>query len=619
MAANLTSRSRREAAALLADGLLVWWAWQATYLFRLGFERWLSARPSYDLWVSLAVTMAYLAAIKGLGCSRGLWRYTGFPDVQRLLLACVLAGGVAWIVIAWVLELGQVPRAVLTLHPLAALMALCTARLAWRSFAEHLESRRLRGREPQRPALVLGAGEAARRLIAGVQQRGWHILGLLDDDPRKLGAAVSGVTVLGRLEDAADVALRTGATHLILALPSLRGAARRQVIEHAAQAGLPLLTVPSADELREGVQAARVRDIEPDDLLGREPVALDDAPVLDTVQGKVVLVTGAGGSIGSELCLQLAAHRPRRVVLVDHAEYPLYRIDQRLRERHPELDLRPCLLDIKNESELDRLFSQERPHLVLHAAAYKHVPLVEEHNGWAAVRNNACGTYLTGRVAALYGAARFVLISTDKAVNPTNVMGASKRAAEQLLAALAEDCPGTRFIAVRFGNVLGSSGSVIPRFKEQIARGGPVTVTHPEVIRYFMTIPEACRLVLQAAAIGQTGQVLVMDMGQPVRIVDLARSMIRLSGHREDEVAIVYTGLRPGEKLYEELLADEDTTMPTPVPQLRLARLNRGCDPQQARAWVDRLSRVDSIEGDRQALGRLLMELVPEYVPIEPS
>ncbi|HRI91221.1 MAG TPA: polysaccharide biosynthesis protein, partial [Accumulibacter sp.] len=291
---------------------------------------------------------------------------------------------------------------------------------------------------------------------------------------------------------------------------------------------------------------------------------------------RVVLVTGAGGSIGSELCRQLARLAPAPLVLVELSEFNLYTIEQELAATHPALPLVPLIGDVKDLAQMRAIFAQWRPQLVFHAAAYKHVPLMENHNAAAALRNNTLGTYHAALAAAEAGAERFVLISTDKAVNPTNVMGATKRAAEMVISQLATQHPGTRFMAVRFGNVLGSSGSVIPKFKEQIAAGGPVTVTHPEIIRYFMTIPEAVRLVLQAAAIGESGQVLVLDMGEPVKIVDLAKELIRLAGHSPEEIGIEFTGLRPGEKLYEELLADSEETVATGVERVRVARLGAG-------------------------------------------
>ncbi len=408
-----------------------------------------------------------------------------------------------------------------------------------------------------------------------------------------------------------DKAVHGQATHLIVAMPAARGAQRRRALELAAPTGLPVLTVPSAAELHTGRAAIeRVRDIEPDDLLGREPVQLDEAGVAEVLSGKTVLVTGAGGSIGSELCRQLAMYGPARLVLLEQSEFNLYSIEQSLSAAFPQLPLVRLVGDVKDLEALRAVCQRWRPQVVFHAAAYKHVPLMEEHNAWDALRNNTLGTCHAALAAAECGAERFVLISTDKAVNPTNVMGATKRAAERVVSALALRHPGTRFMAVRFGNVLGSSGSVIPKFKEQIAQGGPITVTHPDIIRYFMTIPEAARLVLQAAAIGQSGQVLVLDMGEPVRIVDLARDMIRLSGHSVDDIAIVFSGLRPGEKLYEELLADADTTLPTDVARLRVAQLHDE-DADTVLAWVQAVSQSPRLD-DAQVRARL-RELVPEY------
>jgi FlaA1/EpsC-like NDP-sugar epimerase len=355
-----------------------------------------------------------------------------------------------------------------------------------------------------------------------------------------------------------------------------------------------------------------VRDIEPDDLLGREPVQLDEAGIGDTLAGRTVLITGAGGSIGSELCRQVARFGPARLVLYELSEFNLYSIEQDLGERFPELPLVRLIGDVKDLAHLRATFARWRPQVVFHAAAFKHVPLMEEHNAPAALRNNTLGTYHAALAAAEVRAERFVLISTDKAVNPSNVMGASKRAAEVVISALAAEHAGTLFMAVRFGNVLGSSGSVIPKFKEQIAAGGPVTVTHPDIIRYFMTIPEAARLVLQAAAIGESGQVLVLDMGEPVKIVDLARNMIRLSGYAEEDIRIEFTGLRPGEKLYEELLADSEQTRETPHPKLRIARSR-----PVANTFVDEvsqwLSQPGPVPDDTVRAG--LKRWVPEYVP----
>jgi len=601
-------RPHREPLSLAVDAVVIAACWNITYLFRLGFERWISARPSYDTWVMLGVIALYLVAFALLRVPQGMWRFSGFGEIKRLALGCFGAGVTAAAVVMG-LQLTAVPRAVLALHPVVTLMGVCVVRIAYRMLYEHARARITGGDAEIRRAVVLGAGDAARRLLAGIHQQGWIVLGLLDDDPHKQRARISGVPVLGTLEALRDKAVLGAATHLIVAMPSATGPQRKRALELAAQTGLPVLTVPSAAELEDG-RADRVRDIEPEDLLGREPVVLDEVGIAETLAGKTVVITGAGGSIGGELCRQVARYKPARLVLYELSEFNLYTIEQELEEAFPQLPLTKLIGDVKDLEHLRLTYGKWKPQVVFHAAAYKHVPLMEDENAWAALRNNTLGTYHAALAAAEHGVERFVLISTDKAVNPTNVMGATKRAAEMVISSLAAEHQGTKFMAVRFGNVLGSSGSVIPKFKEQIAKGGPVTVTHPEIIRYFMTIPEAARLVLQAAAIGESGQVLVLDMGEPVRIVDLARQLIKLSGHGEDEVAIEFSGLRAGEKLYEELLADADTTLPTPFARLRIARLSDDVQRGSVAVWLAQAGR----DAHNDAAVRLhLRMLVPEF------
>jgi FlaA1/EpsC-like NDP-sugar epimerase len=603
-------RPHREPVALAIDAVLVALAWNATYLFRLGFERWFSARPAYDHWVLLGIVGVYALTFWWLKVPKGMWRFSGFGEIRRLALACAIAGALSAAAVL-ALQLSKVPRAVLALHPLITLMTVALVRMSYRMLYEHARSRITGSDAEIKRALVLGAGEAARLLVAGIHRQGWIVLGFLDDDPHKQGARIAGVPVLGPIAALRDNAVLGAATHVVMAMPSVRGARRRDVLELAATTGLPVVTVPSADELRDGNQRIdRLREIEPEDLLGREPVQIDEAGIAGTLRDKTVLITGAGGSIGSELCRQVAHYKPARLVLYELSEFNLYTIEQDLGERFAQLQLVKLIGDVKDLEHLRHTFGQWKPQVVFHAAAYKHVPLMERGNALAALRNNTLGTHHTALAAAEAGVERFVLISTDKAVNPTNVMGATKRAAEMVVSALATEHKATRFVAVRFGNVLGSSGSVIPKFKEQIARGGPMTVTHPEVIRFFMTIPEAARLVLQAAAIGQSGQVLVLDMGEPVRIVELARQLIRLAGHAADEIEIEFSGLRAGEKLYEELLADADTTEPTRVPQLRVARLHQ--QPGSIEALLD-LARSPPAATDDAAVRAALARTVPEY------
>jgi FlaA1/EpsC-like NDP-sugar epimerase len=607
------ARPLRQPLSLVIDGLTICAAWNFTYLFRLGFERWWAARPGYDGWVMLGIAAIYLVVFVFARIPHGMWRFSGFGEVKRLTVACMIAGALSAAAVL-LLELRAVPRAVLALHPFVSLMGVCMMRIGYRMLYEHARAR-ITGSDAQvRRAIVLGAGGAAKRLLAAIHHEGWIVLGLLDDDPAKRDARITGVPVLGAIADLQREDIRAGATHVIVAMPGAPLVARRRAIDIAAATGLPVLTVPSMSELQDGMALIeRVRSIEPEDLLGREPVELDEGGIGGLVEGKTVLVTGAGGSIGSELCRQLARYRPTRIVLYELSEFALYQVEQSLGELHPEIPLIRLIGDVKDLAHLRAIFMTYRPHLVFHAAAFKHVPLMEDENAWAALQNNTLGTLHAATAAAEAGVERFVLISTDKAVNPTSVMGASKRAAEMVLSQLATQGHATIFSAVRFGNVLGSSGSVIPKFKEQIAKGGPVTVTHPEMTRYFMTVTEAALLVLQAAVLAQSGEVYVLDMGEPVKILDLARDLIRLSGHRDDEIPIAFSGVRSGEKLYEELLTDADRTLASRHPRLRIARL------QETDDRADLLGQLAVAPHDGpNAARRWLQAAVADYQPEAP-
>jgi FlaA1/EpsC-like NDP-sugar epimerase len=402
----------------------------------------------------------------------------------------------------------------------------------------------------------------------------------------------------------------------IIAMPSASHQVRRRALELCQAAGLEVRTVPSYQDLVSGrVTVSQIRPVELEDLLGRDPVVLDLPGLYEWLQGRVVMVTGAGGSIGSELCRQIGAFMPARIVLFDHSEYALYQIDQEFRSRWPDADIVSVVGDVKSRSRIEQIMHEHRPSIVFHAAAYKHVPLMEEQNAWQALANNVRGTRTVAEAAIATQVEKMVVISTDKAVNPTSVMGVSKRIAELVCLCL-QQRSGTRFVTVRFGNVLGSTGSVVPKFRAQITEGGPITVTHPEVRRYFMSIPEATQLVLQAGLMGAGGEIFVLDMGELVRIVDLARDLIRLSGYREEEIGIVYTGLRPGEKLYEELLATDENSLPTPHPKLRIAKART-----ENAAWLEGISQwLDGEEPHSTVeIRRELKRWVPEYTPEEPS
>jgi FlaA1/EpsC-like NDP-sugar epimerase len=396
-------------------------------------------------------------------------------------------------------------------------------------------------------------------------------------------------------------------------MPGATHAARKRALDLCEAAGLRVMTVPAYSDIVSGkVSVSQLREVELDDLLGRDPVQLDIAQMSGFLKDQTVLVTGAGGSIGSELCRQIARFAPARLVLLEHSEYALYSIEQEFRDRHPGITVIAVIGDAKDAQRVSEVFARHAPRIVFHAAAYKHVPLMEGENALQAVANNALSTVVTARAAQAAGARTYVLVSTDKAVNPTSVMGASKRLAEMLCQAL-QPKGATQFVMVRFGNVLGSTGSVIPRFREQIARGGPVTVTDAGMQRYFMSIPEAAQLVLQAALMGKGGEIFVLDMGEPVRIADLARQMIRLSGFSESDIPIVYTGLRPGEKLYEEVLMGAETMLATPHPKLHIARARppeNGALPEEVLAWLE--STPQATPG---AVRSRLKEWIPEYAP----
>jgi len=588
-------------------------AWLAAYWLRFNLEL---PPPEYlqTAYIALPAVVAVYAVVFWLmGLYRGLWRYASLPDLQRILVAVGVAALATPALFTLIAFPSVIPRSVYLISPVLLAGAMCGSRLLYRAWKE----RTLLGmvRHPAaRPVFVLGAGSAAASLLRDLANSSdWRAVGLLDDDPRKQGSAIQGVKILGALDTVGVLAPRYGVTQAIIAMPRATHRERKRAVDLCAAAGLEVMTVPSYSDLVSGkVSVSALRHVELDDLLGRDPVALDDAGLRGLIEGRCVLVTGAGGSIGAELCRQVARYAPARLVLFEVSEYALYAIEQEFRDRFPGIAVTAAIGDAKAQTRVREVFARHRPQLVFHAAAYKHVPLMESENAFQAVSNNVLSTVVTARAAQAAGAAKFVLVSTDKAVNPTNVMGASKRLAELACQALAGS-GATQFVTVRFGNVLGSTGSVIPRFREQIARGGPVTVTHPEIQRYFMSIPEAAQLVLQAALMGRGGEIYVLDMGEPVKIVDLARQLIRLSGYGEADIRIEYTGLRPGEKLYEELLADAETTVPTPHPKLRVARASGAADGalvDEVLAWIDAAR-----DPGPEAVREQLRAWVPEYNP----
>ncbi len=595
--------------AILHDIVAAAAAWMLAYLLRFNFDLPVnfSAEMRYTL---LWVVPLQVVIFWQFGLYRGIWRYASLNDLRRIVLAVLLAA----IVIPFALRMARshliVPRSVLVLDPLLLILFMGGSRVLYRTWKETRFHGKLK--LAGEPVLILGAGDAAVALSKDLAKNpAWQLAGFLDDDTTKHGHTLNGVKVLGGLSDLSRWAEQIGITRAIIAMPSASHQQRQRAIQLCNEAKVEALTVPSFDDLMSGkVAVSQLRAIELDDLLGRDPVVLDTAGLQELLGGKTVMVTGAGGSIGSELCRQIARFSPGRLVLFELNEYALYTLEQELQQKVAGLDFICIMGDVRDEARVYEVMAAYRPSVVFHAAAYKHVPMMENHNAWQAIRNNVLGTYTVAHVAHRHGVEKFVLISTDKAVNPTNVMGASKRLAEMVCQAL-QGSGGTRFITVRFGNVLGSTGSVIPKFRAQIAKGGPVTVTHPKITRYFMSIPEAAQLVLQAGLMGEGGEIFVLDMGEPVKIVDLARQLILLSGYAEEDIRIEFSGLRPGEKLYEELLADSEHTLPTRHSKLRIAKA-RATDEAWLKELLEWTQAPTMPDGD---VKNALKSRVPEYQP----
>lgn len=571
------------------------------------------AVPKFEIQTAqqAVITLLVLRSIAFLavGLFHGIWRYAGFPELEKIVLATTAASAVA-IATDLLLFPTHSPRSVYLGEWLASIVLAGGMRLLLRSMME-----RRNGRGSGVRTVIIGAGDAGESLVRNVQRMmdglQWSIAGFLDDDPAKRGARIRGVPVLGRPDEPtlARLVRSAGIQLAVLAMPTAPGPRIRQLVQLCRALGVDVKTVPALADLivsPESIKALRPVNI--DDLLRREPVQLDLAQIHELVQDRVVLVTGAGGSIGSELCRQLLRFRPRALLLADHDENALFHVDRELREKFPSAQIEPLMADITDAARVGRVFAQHRPSLVLHAAAHKHVSMMEA-NPCEAAKNNVFGTEVLAEAAQRHGVDTFVLVSTDKAVRPTSVMGCTKRVTEMLTQTLVE-ASETRFVTVRFGNVLGSAGSVVPIFQEQIARGGPVTVRHPEVARYFMTIGEAAQLVLQAAALGNSGDILMLDMGEHVKIVDLARDLIALSGLRPGvDVEIVFSELEPGEKLVEELL-EAGSYDRTQHPKIMVGR-TRPVSAAEFELGMYRL-RAAAFVGDAVATRAALSWLVPE-------
>jgi FlaA1/EpsC-like NDP-sugar epimerase len=596
------------------DAILIVAAYTLSFMLRFDFQLPVGMRVLF--WQGLCVVLFIKPALFCCaGFYRNLWQYASIQDAVKIFKAVTLAAPIVMSVIVFSTLFASFPRSIIVLDWILLFFLVSISRLGLRVYREMTPAAESCKR---RKTLIIGAGEAGSLLLKETRRQAgssYDVIGFVDDDDRKQGMLLNGVPVFGKLESLQMLVGKHGVEEIVIAIPSAGGKAMRNIVEKCENTGVRFRTLPAIGDIMEGrISISQIKAVSIDALLGREPVVINEASICNYLTGKIVLVTGAAGSIGSEICRQVAGFQPGRLILLDNAETPLFFIERELTGRYPDLEILPVLGDIKNKEKIERVFAELMPQVVFHAAAYKHVPMME-YNPTEAVTNNIGGTKTVADAAHRFGVSDFVMISTDKAVNPTNVMGASKRAAEMYVQALCRES-STNFITVRFGNVLGSNGSVIPLFMEQIKKGGPVTVTDPDVVRYFMTIPEATRLVLQAGCLGKGGEIFILDMGEPVRIKDLAEQLIKLSGLVPyEDIDIVFCGLRPGEKLFEELLIEGEGIMPTMHDKIRVAAaVNADLDVVQSHiARLLKLADQADMVGIVHSLRRLVLEFTPSF------
>lgn len=590
--------------AVIASGFLA-------LLMRFDFN-WGSITPEFlnsvqkYMLINVAATVVIFYLLR---LYHSLWEYASVTEMQNSVVACFL---VTLCQLAGMKLLGyHVPRSYPFLFAMFLIMFTAASRFSYRFF--RTAKKRHLNKSLGQNVMIVGAGEASNILIKEIISSNYvrlNVKCLVDDDPGKQGRYIQGVRVLGNRNDIVELAQKYDIDVIIISMPSASKLEVRDIVNICSKTGCKLQTLPGMYQLvNEEVSVNNLRDVDVEDLLGRDPVRVDTESILRYVKGQTVLITGGGGSIGSELCRQIAAHKPKKLIVVDIYENNAYEIQQELKHNYPNLDLVVLIASVRNTNRMNYIFKTYKPDIVYHAAAHKHVPLMEESPN-EAIKNNVFGTLKTAKAAGENGTKRFVMISTDKAVNPTNIMGASKRICEMIIQVL-NNRYETEFVAVRFGNVLGSNGSVIPVFKKQIEQGGPVTVTHPDIIRYFMTIPEAVSLVLQAGAYAKGGEIFVLDMGEPVRIYDLAVNLIRLSGYTPNEdIMITFTGLRPGEKLYEEMLMDEEGLQETAN---HMIHIGRPIEINEEQFEKDLKELGEAAKGEDEDVRAYVQKIVPSY------
>lgn len=614
---------------IFSDVLIFTFSIVASYLFRFEF----SLSPIYIqqiktvlLWIVPLKILVFLSS----GVYRGMWRYTSIRDFWILARACLLSTLLILAVILYMGDFQGYSRAIFIVDGVLTFLLIGGKLMAIRSYFAGYANPKIREelfpKVTYKKVLIIGAGAAGEKILREIfenNQLHYRVIGFIDDDPQKKGRSIHGVPVLGALEKITSILKKEDVQEILIAIPSANGDQIRNIVETCKDCNVSYKILPGMGELIDGRVSVKVlRDISYEDLLGRPPVQLDTTGIRGYLDGKTVLITGCGGSIGSELCRQVIKYQPSYLILLDASEMNLFNIQMELQNERYFHKCEAVLGQVQNKRLLEDIFKKYKPQVVFHAAAYKHVPMLEK-NPWEAVFNNIIGSRIAMEMSIKYHVERFVLVSTDKAVRPSNVMGASKRVTELIMQSLQSN--STLLMAVRFGNVIGSSGSVIPVFRRQIERGGPVTVTHPEVNRYFMTIPESTQLILQAAAMGEGGEVFVLKMGTPVKIVDMARDLISLSGKEPDvDIKIIYTGLRDGEKLYEELITEGEDILPTVHEKVMVLKSNyqpgEGKILQESREIlgnkIDELMK-DALRHDSRAIKKMLKEIVPEYTPQE--
>jgi FlaA1/EpsC-like NDP-sugar epimerase len=616
---------------LLADVLLVAFAWYFAYLLRFNFQVSVVEQGLLVRFLPLIVLIKIIT-FYFFDLYRGMWRYTSITDFFDIIKAASISSLMIVAIILYSHRFVGFARSIFIIDWGLTIFLISGLRLSIRLFfwlGSGDETARLNlkrffklglGRKSEaKRLLIIGAGDCGEKIFREIQDNPrlqYNIVGFVDDDTDKVGMQLHGVPILGETPEIKSIASKMKAEEILIASPSATGRQMRRITSNCEESGIPFKTVPGIGELINGkVTVKAIRDVSYEDLLRREVIRLDEDRIGAYLENARILVTGAGGSIGAELCRQICRFRPARVILFERAESPLYEFNQELKASFPEIKIIPLLADIRDRAQLSHAFSEYRPQVVFHAAAYKHVPVMEVQP-WKAIKNNIIGTRNVIDISCQYGVERFVFVSTDKAVRPTNIMGATKRVAEMLVQCQSgcerSDVP---FVIVRFGNVVGSVGSVVPLFRKQIEKGGPITVTHPEVTRYFMTIPEACQLILQAGAMGGGGEIFILDMGTPIRIDDMARDLIRLSGFEpEEDISIEYVGLRPGEKLYEELITEGEGVVPTSHEKIMVLR-GQVCDERVLNGKIDELKEL-AYDQKAKEIKEKLQEILPEYSPI---